>query len=125
LGLLFSPISNLATIAFPKIPISCAYFSLYTQEGLSYTFNPKKQALINQLNSSSVIIEAAKAVLRVIEEEKLVEKARLQGNYLKERLLGLQKKYPLIGDVRGMGLMVGLELVTDARKTPAKENGID
>ena len=60
-------------------------------------------------------------MLRVIEKEKLVEKARLQGNYLKERLLGLQKKYPLIGDVRGMGLMVGLELVTDARKTPAKE----
>lgn len=72
-----------------------------------------------------MIIEAAKAVLRVIEEEKLVEKARLQGNYLKEQLLGLQKKYPLIGDVCGMGLMVGLELVTDARKTPAKENGID
>ena len=52
-------------------------------------------------------------MLRVIEEEKLMEKARLQGNYLKERLLGLQKKYPLIGDVRGMGLMVGLELVID------------
>ena len=38
-----------------------------------------------------MIIESAKAVLRVIEEEKLVEKARLQGNYLKEQLLGLQK----------------------------------
>jgi 4-aminobutyrate aminotransferase len=73
------------------------------------------------LNGGPVILEAAKAVLRVIAGEKLVEKSRVQGEYLKSQLLGLQKRYPLIGDVRGLGLMVGIELVADAKKTPAKE----
>jgi 4-aminobutyrate aminotransferase len=73
------------------------------------------------LNGGPVILEAAKAVLRVIGEENLVEKSRVQGEYLQGQLLALQKKYPLIGDVRGLGLMVGIELVADAKKTPAKD----
>jgi 4-aminobutyrate aminotransferase len=73
------------------------------------------------LNGGPVIMEAAKAVLRVIDREKLVEKSRIQGEYLKRMLEALKEKYPLIGDVRGMGLMVGIELIADARKTPAKE----
>jgi 4-aminobutyrate aminotransferase len=73
------------------------------------------------LNGGPVILEAAKAVLRVIGEERLVEKSRVQGDYLKGQLLALQSKYPLIGDVRGLGLMVGIELVADAQKTPAKD----
>jgi len=73
------------------------------------------------LNGGPVILEAAKAVLRVIEREKLVESSRLQGEYLKRQLEGLQRRYPLIGDVRGLGLMVGIELVADAKKTPAQD----
>ena len=73
------------------------------------------------LNGGPVVLEAAKAVLRVIEREKLVEKAEQQGRYLKNQLLGLQEKYPLIGEVRGLGLMVGVELVADAKKTPARD----
>src|SRR4030067_610320 len=73
------------------------------------------------LNGGPVILEAAKAVLRVIAEENLVEKSRVQGEYLQGQLLALQKKYPLIGDVRGLGLMVGIELVADTKKTPAKD----
>jgi 4-aminobutyrate aminotransferase len=74
------------------------------------------------LNGGPVIMEAAKAVLKVIEREKLTERAREQGQYLKGQLQGLQERYPLIGDVRGLGLMVGVELVKDARKTPAKDS---
>ena len=73
------------------------------------------------LNGGPVIMEAAKAVLRVIEKEGLVEKSRVQGQYLKGKLEQMKARYPLIGDVRGMGLMVGVELVADAKKTPAKE----
>jgi 4-aminobutyrate aminotransferase len=73
------------------------------------------------LNGGPVILEAAKAVLRVFSEEKLVEKSRVQGEYLKGQLQELQKRYPLIGDVRGLGLMVGIELIADAKKTPAKD----
>jgi 4-aminobutyrate aminotransferase len=73
------------------------------------------------LNGGPVVLEAAKAVLRVIEREKLVEKARLQGQYLMDQLLRLQERYPLIGEVRGLGLMVGVELVADSKKTPARD----
>jgi 4-aminobutyrate aminotransferase len=73
------------------------------------------------LNGGPVIMEAAKAVLRVIEKEKLVESSRVQGAYLKEKLEQMKARRPLIGDVRGMGLMVGVELVEDSKKTPAKD----
>jgi 4-aminobutyrate aminotransferase len=73
------------------------------------------------LNAGPVIMEAAKAVLGVIEREGLVERSRLLGEYLKGALETLKAKYPLIGDVRGLGLMVGVELIADAKKTPARE----
>ncbi len=73
------------------------------------------------LNGGPVIMEAAKAVLRVIETEKLLANAEEQGRYLKGELLRLQERYALIGDVRGLGLMVGIELIEDSRKTPARE----
>ena len=73
------------------------------------------------LNGGPVVLEAAKAVLRVIASENLIEKSRVQGEYLKRQILGLQARHPLIGDVRGMGLMIGFELVSDAKKTPAKD----
>jgi 4-aminobutyrate aminotransferase len=74
------------------------------------------------LNGGPVIMEAAKAVLKVIERDKIVDRAREQGEYLKGQLLTLKERYPLIGDVRGLGLMVGIELVKDARKTPAQDS---
>lgn len=56
------------------------------------------------------------AVIRVIEEDDLKTNARVVGDYFKQRLLELQNKYEIIGDVRGLGLMLGIELVKD-RKT--------
>lgn len=64
----------------------------------------------------------ALAVLRLVQAERLVEKARADGAYLLDGLRTLQQRHAAIGDVRGLGLLVGVELVEDrARKTPAPE----
>ena len=67
-----------------------------------------------------VTAAAALATLEVIEREGLVEQAARVGAHALERLYALKDRHPLIGDVRGRGLLLGLELVSDrARKTPA------
>jgi len=58
-----------------------------------------------------VACAAALATIEVIEEEGLLEQSRLKGNYALERLLAMRERYPLIGDVRGLGLMLGVDLV--------------
>lgn len=62
------------------------------------------------------------AVLKVLEKERLQENAFAVGSYLKDRLRALKEKHDIIGDVRGTGFMLGVELVTDRQlKTPAKD----
>lgn len=57
--------------------------------------------------------EVGLAVLRVLAEEKLVERARTMGAYLRGRLEELQQRHEAIGDVRGLGMLLGVELVQD------------
>ena len=67
-----------------------------------------------------VTAAAALATLEVIERDGLVEQAARVGAHALERLHALKDRHPLIGDVRGRGLLLGLELVSDrVRKTPA------
>jgi len=63
-----------------------------------------------------VTMRAALATIEVIERENLAHNAKVVGDYLREKLAGLQERYEVIGDVRGMGLMQALEFVKD-RKT--------
>ncbi|MCL5023059.1 MAG: aspartate aminotransferase family protein [Nitrospirae bacterium] len=56
---------------------------------------------------------AAIATLRVIEEEGLIENARLVGGHARERLKAMKERHPCIGDVRGLGLMIGIEFVKE------------
>lgn len=59
-------------------------------------------------------------VIDIVREEKLIENAAREGRFLKEGLLNLQKEFPIIGDVRGRGLVLGFELVKDRKtKEPA------
>lgn len=69
-----------------------------------------------------VSMAAGMAVIRVIEEEDLRTNASVVGGYLRGKLEELKEKHPIIGDVRGMGLMQGIELVKDREtKEPAPE----
>lgn len=60
-----------------------------------------------------VSMAAALATLDVIEDENLLERSRQLGSYITSRLTEFQERYSLIGDVRGPGLMIGVELVKD------------
>ena len=69
-----------------------------------------------------VTCRAALTTIEIIEDEKLVENAARVGALALARLNEMKRRYPLIGDVRGRGLLLGVELVTDrAAKTPAKD----
>ncbi|MFN1548839.1 aspartate aminotransferase family protein [Vibrio natriegens] len=56
---------------------------------------------------------AALATMEVIEQENLLDKAKADGQFMREKLLEMKAKYPVIGDVRGIGMLWGVELVTD------------
>jgi 4-aminobutyrate aminotransferase-like enzyme len=76
----------------------------------------------NTFGGNPVSCAAAMAVLEVIEREGLVANSRQVGAHLQRGLLALAEKYPMIGDVRGAGLFIGAELVTDrATKVPNPE----
>lgn len=76
----------------------------------------------NTFGGNPVSCAAANAVLDVIQGEGLMANCAAVGEYFKAGLQGLAERYPLIGDVRGAGLFVGVELVTDrTSKAPATE----
>jgi 4-aminobutyrate aminotransferase len=65
---------------------------------------------------------AASAVIDVIKEEKLLENATKEGAYIMKRLTELKEKSEIVGDVRGKGLMIGMEIVEDKEsKKPAPQ----
>jgi 4-aminobutyrate aminotransferase len=81
-----------------------------------------KGLTIATFGGNPVTMAAAKAVVDVIESDRLAENAATVGGHFRSRLEGLQEKHPLIGEVRGMGLMQGVELVKDRKtKEPAPE----
>jgi 4-aminobutyrate aminotransferase-like enzyme len=93
-------------------------------------------ASISTFGGNPIATTAAKAVIDFIEDHKLAINAAEVGAHFRDKLLELQAKHPVIGDVRGMGLLQAIELVEDpVSKTPAvaetlavmevaRENGI-
>lgn len=64
-------------------------------------------------------------VVEIVVRERLADRARELGSYLKGLLCDLQQRHQIIGDVRGRGLLLGVELVTDRQsKAPATEAGV-
>ncbi|HHB1595722.1 TPA: aspartate aminotransferase family protein [Vibrio campbellii] len=56
---------------------------------------------------------AALATMEAIEQDGLLDKAKADSQFIREKLLEMKAKYPVIGDVRGIGMLWGIELVTD------------
>ena len=50
---------------------------------------------------------------RIMQRENMLENINIQGDYMKEQLIKMRDRHPLIGDVRGCGLLIGVELVKD------------
>ena len=68
-----------------------------------------------------VACAAALAVLEVFEEEAMLDKAKALGKKLLERFESFRKKYPIVGEIRGMGAMLGLTLVKGDQREPAAD----
>lgn len=68
---------------------------------------------INTFGGNSLSTRAAKVTIDVIEKRDLIANAKRQGEAILGGLRELQKRYPLMGDVRGQGLMIGVEFVKD------------
>ncbi len=77
---------------------------------ISPDFKPEYGQLGTTFGGNHLACTAALAVLDVMEQEQLVENARQVGDYLMERLKQLQQQCPHIVEVRGRGLMIGIEL---------------
>ncbi|CAN5783087.1 aspartate aminotransferase family protein [soil metagenome] len=77
---------------------------------------------LSTFGGNPIATTAAMANLNYIATNNLKENARIVGAYLLDQLRALQEKHAIVGDVRGMGLMVGVELVKDRQtKEPAPE----
>ncbi|MDX1945460.1 MAG: aspartate aminotransferase family protein [Pirellulaceae bacterium] len=86
----------------------------------------KNRVHFNTYGGNPISMTQGLATLEVIDREQIQENARVVGCHLKNRLLELQERAALIGEVRGLGLMLGVELVRDrVTKEPASAEAAD
>jgi len=84
--------------------------------------DPHAGAIGGTFIGNPVALAAASAVLDVLQEEMLPQRAVAIGEVIRSRMLGWQERWPRIGDVRGLGAMLAIELVEDPEtKAPAPE----
>ncbi|HRX87123.1 MAG TPA: aspartate aminotransferase family protein [Phycisphaerae bacterium] len=86
----------------------------------------KNRIHFNTYGGNPISVTQGLATLEVIDAENIQQNAHKVGTHLKDRLSALQDKHALIGEVRGMGLMLGVELVRDRKsKEPANTETAD
>ncbi|MCM3568819.1 aspartate aminotransferase family protein [Neobacillus mesonae] len=108
LGAGYAPIA--AAVASEKVMEPILAGSKQVMSGHTLSANPQSCAI-------------ALAVLQYIESNKIMSQVRSKGDYLKLKLESLQEQYSFIGNIRGKGLMLGIEFVSDRQtKTPFPRN---
>jgi 4-aminobutyrate aminotransferase len=87
------------------------------REEIADSFKPGDH--LSTFGGNPVSCAAGLANIEYMEEQKLADQALKKGEFLKAQLELLKAKYKMIGEIRGKGLMIGIELVRDQNKTPA------
>ena len=104
------PVPDIVTIGKPMgngMPLA----AVVTTRSVVKAFESKGVEYFNTFGGNPVCAAAGLAVLDVLETEGLQEKARVFGKYLRDKFLALQERLDIIGDVRGSGFFLGIELV--------------
>jgi len=91
---------------------------MVVKKEISDTLGPGMHA--STFGGGPVICKAALAVLEAVQKEKLLNKAKIMGEYLFSKLNALKNKYALIKEVRGIGLMAGVELNIEGKQIVEK-----
>ncbi|WP_099021588.1 aspartate aminotransferase family protein [Mycolicibacterium palauense] len=100
--------------------------AVVTSEDIENTCHERGFLFFTTHVSDPLAAAVARTVLDVVERERLVERAAHLGTQLAERLTDLRDRFDQVGDVRGRGLLQGLELVTDkVTRTPADALGAE
>jgi 4-aminobutyrate aminotransferase-like enzyme len=87
--------------------------AIITRAEVLARFTAESGPFFSTFGGGNAACAAAIAVLDVMDQESLVSNSHVVGKYLRDGLRGLMAKHPLIGDVRGAGLAVGVDLVRD------------
>ncbi|KAK3090547.1 hypothetical protein FSP39_012605 [Pinctada imbricata] len=87
--------------------------AVVTTKEISASFEGNGMSYFNTYGGNPVSCAVALAVLDVIEKENLISNAKMLGDYWKNKLISLMDKFPIIGNVRGNGLFIGIDLVKD------------
>jgi 4-aminobutyrate aminotransferase-like enzyme len=88
-----------------------------TRDEIAASFRPGDH--LSTFGGNPVCCAAALANIEFFEQEHLCEQSAEKGRYALTRLAALQRRQPIIGQARGLGLMIGIELVKDDQFTPA------
>lgn len=106
----FGVVPDLVTIAkgiASGVPLS----AMVAKASIMQSWKPGQHA--STFGANPIAVEAGLATLDVIKSERLMENANRVGGKAKKRLLEMMRKYEIVGDVRGMGLFLGVEIVKD------------
>ena len=111
----FGVVPDIMTVAKGIVSAYMPLAAAIVSDSIADRFGGGDDVLRHVLTNSGHPVAAAAGLrnIQIIEEENLVENAERVGTYLRKQLEGLALDHPLVGDVRGIGLFVAVELVTD------------